>query len=741
MNIDTVATLGLLGKLIRSSVTVNMASRQNMCVAGNVPVNFKIGRKYSFTQMFVVCENLTRPFILGANFMSKHYMKLGWAPGKKRTLGYLDETIAVASQEVTNEPLVLRNSIRIPAKNCAVVPAYCAQMFSGKVTAVPCNELKQRFPNIYMELMQMDNTEGKSHDTIPYMIINLDYNDLVYICKDTPIAYIHEEDVSCEYLEINEIVESMQGINWVPLSKCKIVKFDLVYSPAQITEHQKVELKDHNASKETKQQFEELKAKYPEVFSINNEDIACTQMVTMDIDMGDSPPVCQKPYTLPLKHYSWVQLEIETLEWAGVIKKSISPWANPIVVIPKKSAPGEPPRHRMCIDFRKLNELQPEVHCANSETGGNISLVPLPKIDEMYGRLQGAKVFTTLDLRSGYYHIGLSENSKAKTAFVTPFGKYQFEAVPFGLAQALAYFQQLITIVLQGYSDFAMAYLDDIIIFSKNKAEHLELIEIIFQKLKEAGLKLKESKCDFFKKEIHYLGHLISDKGIYPLPEKLDTIQNMLKLRNPKEIKQFLGVCGYYRKFVPHFADILRPLAKLTGHKVKWDWCTKCDLSFQMMKDFMISAPILKYPDTTKPYTIFTDASKYGWAGVLTQEHTSVMDGKEVTTNHPISFVSGMFWGSQLNWAAMVKEAYAIYMTVKKLTFYLTGQEITLWSNHLPLKKFLNHKILNNTVDNWVVEIESFKIKFIHIAGKDNILADTLSRLINIDPDVKQSLN
>ena len=157
-----------------------------------------------------------------------------------------------------------------------------------------------------------------------------------------------------------------------------------------------------------------------------------------------------------------------------------------------------------------------------------------------------------------------------------------------------------------------------------------------------------------------------------------------------------------------------------------------------MMKDLMISAPILKYPDTTKLYTIFTDASKYGWASVLTQEHTSVVDGKEVTTQHPVSFVSGMFQGSQLNWAAMVKEAYTIYMTVKKSTFYLTGQEIMLRSDHLPLKKFLNHKTLNNIVDNWAVEIESFKIKFVHIAGKDNVLADMLSRLIDIDPDVQQ---
>ena len=145
---DTVSALGLLGSLTQSSVTVNMASRQNMGIAGDVRVSFKIGKKYTFTHRFVVCENLTRPFILGVNFMSQHYMKLGWAPGKKRTLGYLDGTIVVASQKVTNEPLVLRNSIRTPVRICAVVPGYCAQMFSGKVLAVPCDELKQELPNI-----------------------------------------------------------------------------------------------------------------------------------------------------------------------------------------------------------------------------------------------------------------------------------------------------------------------------------------------------------------------------------------------------------------------------------------------------------------------------------------------------------------------------------------------------------------------------------------------------------------
>ena len=149
-----------------------------------------------------------------------------------------------------------------------------------------------------------------------------------------------------------------------------------------------------------------------------------------------------------------------------------------------------------------------------------------------------------------------------------------------------------------------------------------------------------------------------------------------------------------------------------------------------------MSAPILKYPDTEKPYTIFTDASKYRWAGVVTQKHTSIANGKEVTTDHPLAYVSGMFCRSQLNWAAMMKEAYAIYRTVKKSTFYLTGADIMLRSDHLPLNKFLQKNTLNLHVNNWAVEIESFKIKFVHIAGKDNVIADPLSCLINIDPDI-----
>ena len=198
----------------------------------------------------------------------------------------------------------------------------------------------------------------------------------------------------------------------------------------------------------------------------------------MDVDTGDSPPVSSRPYTLPLKHYEWVQKEIESFECAGIITKSMSPWASPIVIVPKKSSPREPPKIRLCVDFRKINELQQQV-ITEGKSKGQISIQPLPRIDKMYAKLKDAKVFSTIDLRSGYHHIALGKDSRAKTAFVTPFGKYKFLMIPFGLAQALAYFQLLMNKVLEGLS-YAMTYLDDIIIFSKNEVEHLEHLEEVF---------------------------------------------------------------------------------------------------------------------------------------------------------------------------------------------------------------------------------------------------------------------
>ena len=218
----------------------------------------------------------------------------------------------------------------------------------------------------------------------------------------------------------------------------------------------------------------------------------------MEIDTGDSLLVAQSPYTLPLKHYEWVRKEIEMLEKAGVIVKSLSPWASPVIVVLKKYTPDEPPRRRLVIDYRKINSLQKQIKRADKSTGC-LLLYPLPKIDEMFAKVNRSRILSTIDLRSGYYHIGLTVGSRPKSAFVVLMGKFKFLRTHFGLLQAPAYFQLLIDNVLQGCSKFAMGYLDDIIIFSRTEEEHLEHLEKIFQKLQEYGLKMKRQKCDFLK--------------------------------------------------------------------------------------------------------------------------------------------------------------------------------------------------------------------------------------------------
>ena len=286
-----------------------------------------------------------------------------------------------------------------------------------------------------------------------------------------------------------------------------------------------------------------------------------------------------------------------------------------------------------------------------------------------------------------------------------------------------------------GCSSFAMGYLDDIIIFSKTEEEHLQHLEEIFVRLRNFGLKMKREKCSFFKKHIQYLGHLVSEKGFEPLPEKLESICKMPAPRTAKEVKQFLGLIGYYRKFVPRFADISRPLTKLMCHNVVFEWTDQCAKAFNHLRELLMEYPILRYPDPMQGYVLYTDASGIGWSGVLTQE---CLDEKGKAKNHPICYVSGQFRGSQLNWAALTKEAYAIYMSVWRLSFYVTDAEVTIRSDHLPLKKLLNKQTMNSKVNNWAVELEQFRLHLEWIPGSRNLLADSLSHLLDVVPDAQK---
>ena len=265
--------MGLLHQISDSSTCLRTANSLDVGVRGSIVVSFKIG-PCSFTHKFIVCKGITKPFILGEEFLSHHCFKLGWTDDNKRFTEYKGKVIALASQAVMDDRIVVSHAVRIPARHFAMVPTKCPNMFSGREEAHPCPEFQSKFPNLYLETMQYNNPD----------------------------------------------------------------------SSAQVTEHHCVELKDQDISQETSERLEKLKKNHPKVFLVSSQDIGHTNLVTMHVDTGDNPPICQKPYTLPLMHNSWAQQEIKTLECVGVIKKSISPWASPIVVVPKKSAPGEPPR-------------------------------------------------------------------------------------------------------------------------------------------------------------------------------------------------------------------------------------------------------------------------------------------------------------------------------------------------------------------------------------------------------------
>ena len=413
-------------------------------------------------------------------------------------------------------------------------------------------------------------------------------------------------------------------------------------------------------------------------------------------------------------------------------------YPSPIVIVPKKTAPGEPPRRRMCVDYRMLNQLLPKVDKVHSKAKGVLTLIPLPKIDEIYAKLEGSTIYSMFDMRSGYYHLELSQESQPKPAFVVggpKGGKWEFKRCPFGLTQAPAYFQMLVNKVLEGL-EFAFGYLDDILIYSRNMDEHLQHVQTLFEWMRQADLKLTKRKCNFLKAHVQYLGHYISGQGLEPIPEKLESLQQMPAPTDLTEVRKFLGFVGYYQKFIPKYSDIARPLTNLTRKDIPFEWSPACQVAFEMLKEYLLKEPILKYPKTDQPYILYTDASKYAWAGVLTQAYNYKEEEKEFAIHHPITYVSGLFKGPQLNWAALTKEAYAIYMVARKLDYYLRDAETTIRSDHLPLKSFLLKNTKNDKVNNWGVELASkYTLKFEYVKGIKNTLADTMSRLVTLDPD------
>ena len=378
------------------SFSIKSANGTNLCPIGITECEFKIGTK-EYKNDFIVCKNLVRPCILGTDFLRKHGIWIGWSPTGKFQL-ISQQKFLVESLEVLMKGPMIHNKqgINIPGRNLAVVSVLLDtkalqenQVYEVKPNLLLTNE----HPNLVV-LPMLHLVQKEKHDSIPVALINLNEDEGIFLKKGEILGCLEPSPIEVtgivkkESREIGE--EDEEEDESIPLEK----KF--ITSPAEVNTHRKMQLQDAEVTEENREKFRLLCEEFEDIFSKDSTDIGKTPLITMDIDTGDSPPVCQRPYNLPLKHREWVQKELETLERAGLIVRSISPWASPIVVVPKKTEPGEPPRRRLCVDYRIINSLLPEVQKAHSKAKGVLTLVPLPQIDHIYARLRGSQIFSIL---------------------------------------------------------------------------------------------------------------------------------------------------------------------------------------------------------------------------------------------------------------------------------------------------------------------------------------------------------
>ena len=334
------------------SFSIKSANGTNLCPIGITECEFKIGTK-EYKNDFIVCKNLVRHCILGVDFLRKHSIWTGWSPAGKFQFASQQKFLVESLEVLVKGPMIHnRQGIYIPGRNLAVVSVLldAKVLQENQVYEVKSNLLlTNEHPNLVI-LPMLHVMQKEKHDNILIALINLDEDEKVFLKKGEILGYLEPSPI-----EITEIVLDGKEDESIPLEK------KLITSPAEVNTHRKMQLQDAEVPEEYREKFRLLCERFEDVFSKDSTDIGKTPLITMDIDTVDSPPVCQRPYNLPLKHREWVQKELETLERAGVIIRSISPWASPIVVVPKKTEPDKPPRRRLCVDYRVINSLLPEV--------------------------------------------------------------------------------------------------------------------------------------------------------------------------------------------------------------------------------------------------------------------------------------------------------------------------------------------------------------------------------------------
>lgn len=441
------------------------------------------------------------------------------------------------------------------------------------------------------------------------------------------------------------------------------------------------------------------------VFSKGDHDLGRTHFTLHQIDTGGAKPVKLPPRRVPLHLQQEVSEHLKQMLDNDIVQPSHSPWAAPIVLVRKRDG-----GLRFCIDYRKLNEVTRK------------DAYPLPRIDDALDCLSKACWFSTLDLASGYWQVEVDPKDKEKTAFITRQGLFEFNVLSFGLCNSPGTFQRLMDLVLADLQwTTCLVYLDDIIVFGRTFHEHLSRLDEVLTKLRQANLKVKPAKCNLLSPQVQYLGHIISARGVEADPAKVEAVRQWPVPKNQTEVKSFVGLASYYRRFVKGFAEIARPLHQLTEKGRRFRWSDECQTAFEKLKSSLMSAPILAYPDPHKPFILDTDASDAGIGAVLSQEHV----GQEQV----IAYASRALTKQERRYATTKKELLSVVTFTKHFKHYLLGKEFVLRTDHSSLRWLHNFQGLEGQLARWLEQLASFQYKIVHRPGRVHSNADALSRL------------
>ena len=509
-------------------------------------------------------------------------------------------------------------------------------------------------------------------------------------------------------IESGDVVATYQAVEVLQPSsreKCRRVSTD----DNEVTKWTK-ELEDMynrtkgNLSEANQEHLRSLLEEYHDIFSAEGKPLGQTDLAQHEINTGNHRPIKQRPRREPLGQQHVVQEQLQTMLSQGVVEPSTSAWASPVVLVKKKDG-----SIRFCIDYRRLNEISEK------------DAYPLPRVDDNLDSLTGAVLFSTLDLASGYWQVQMHPKDRDKTAFCTRYGLYQWRVIPFGLCNAPSTFERLMERVLEGLQwKIALLNVDDVIIFSATVEEQFERLRCVFERIRQAHLQLKPKKCHLFKEEVSFLGHQVSGEGIATEKDKIQAVEEWPTPRSVKEIRAFLGLTGYYRRYVEGYAQIAGPLIALTEKATKFKWGHEQQEAFVELKKKLTTAPILGYPIVGERFVLDTDASQCSIGAVLSQ----VQQGREVV----IAYGSGRMTKSERNYCVTRQELLAIVYFCEHFKHYLLGQEFLLRTDHSSLRWLFRFKAPEGQMARWLERLSRFNFKIEHRPGRKHNNSDGLSR-------------